>query len=165
MLPKPAVGAAPPLRRCSALCCTALCCGCVPVLCCAGVQNGGWRLDQYANQVAHERATAALKAFSNPSGQGLLASQIGGDGGSQAQSQDGDAMHQELLKMLLGALTPGGWRPGRAPGRQGRCAALRCAVLRWGLQDVTRTTEVRVLRRNHRRRHRRHLVMAFSDFI
>ncbi|KAI8470873.1 MAG: putative DNA helicase [Monoraphidium minutum] len=78
------------------------------------VRGSGWRLDLYANTIAHERAQAALRCFAAPAGGGGSGSSSkgGGGGGPDAES-DGrkwagpGAPGEGLWRALSGSLTAG----------------------------------------------------------
>jgi hypothetical protein len=74
------------------------------------VRGPGWRLDLYANTVAHERARAALATFAAPA----LGGDGGGGGGPDADAEGAGrrwagagAPGEGLWRALSGSLTAG----------------------------------------------------------
>lgn len=60
----------------------------------AAVAGGGWRVDLFANTVAHERSRAAVARFSE---------RVAGEGPGD------DSASLPLLKLLAGTVPPGAW--------------------------------------------------------
>jgi hypothetical protein len=71
----------------------------LPLQSAAAVAGGGWRVDLFANTVAHERSRAAVARFSE---------RVAGEG----PGDDGASM--PLLKLLAGTVPPGACRVVRA---------------------------------------------------
>ncbi|KXZ45751.1 hypothetical protein GPECTOR_51g737 [Gonium pectorale] len=97
-----------------------------------GVQGGGWRLDLYANTIAHERARGAVQRFCQTAGESGS-----GGGGSDSDGEDGGSSRGGstlLLRALAGGL------PAATPLEQ-----LAAAAPPWlrGKQGRERMTEAR----------------------
>jgi hypothetical protein len=80
----------------------------LPAQSAAAIAGPGWRLDLFANTVAHERSKAAVGLFSERAASG------------EAGTDDGAS--QPLMRLLAGTVPPG-----EDAGRRCGCTVLRCA--------------------------------------